>query len=131
MELCQQTCTNLLNLDPENESASIMMADIAFRKVDFDMALFHFTQLLNKQPTNWAALVRLVEIFRRTGNVDGAAPFLEKAEQNCTKKELGIIIYLFMSNSHLRKYIIKNNKNIRPLNKFIVINLSENNSKSN
>ncbi|KAJ8941157.1 hypothetical protein NQ318_004277 [Aromia moschata] len=69
LELCQQTCANILRKDPENETASVMMADIAFRKIDFDMALFHFTQLVTKQPTNWEALIRLIEILRRTGNI--------------------------------------------------------------
>lgn len=33
LDLCQQTCASLLKLDPDNEAASVMMADIAFRKV--------------------------------------------------------------------------------------------------
>lgn len=33
LELCQQTCSALLKTDPENEAASVMMADLAFRKV--------------------------------------------------------------------------------------------------
>ncbi|CAH1154815.1 unnamed protein product, partial [Phaedon cochleariae] len=33
LELCQKTCSTILKIDPENESASVMMADIAFRKV--------------------------------------------------------------------------------------------------
>lgn len=36
LELCQQTCITLLDLDPDNETAAILMADIAFRKVHFD-----------------------------------------------------------------------------------------------
>lgn len=89
LDLCQQTCTNLLNIDPENEAASVMMADIAFRKIDFDMALFHFTQLLSKQPINWTALVRLVEIMRRTGNIENVSQYLQQAEEHCSKKEPG------------------------------------------
>lgn len=57
------------------------MADISFRKVDFDMAVFHFTQLVNKQPTNWVALVRLVEVLRRTGNLGETSQYLKQAEQ--------------------------------------------------
>lgn len=34
LELCQQTCSVLLKTDPENEAASVMMADLAFRKVN-------------------------------------------------------------------------------------------------
>lgn len=33
LELCQQTCSTVLRIDPDNETASVMMADIAFRKV--------------------------------------------------------------------------------------------------
>lgn len=54
------------------------------------MALFHFTQLLSKQPTNWTALVRLVEIMRRTGNIEGVPQYLQQAEQLCNKKEAGL-----------------------------------------
>lgn len=32
-EKCEQTCSILLNADPNNESAAVMMADLAFRKV--------------------------------------------------------------------------------------------------
>nr|CAH7760444.1 unnamed protein product [Callosobruchus chinensis] len=80
MELCQQTCGQILRIDPDNETASVIMADIAFRKIDFDMALFHFTQLVAKQPKNWEALARLIEILRRTGNIDDAPKYLEASE---------------------------------------------------
>lgn len=33
LELCQQTCNTILRIQPDNEAASVMMADIAFRKV--------------------------------------------------------------------------------------------------
>lgn len=33
LELCQQTCNAILRIQPDNEAASVMMADIAFRKV--------------------------------------------------------------------------------------------------
>lgn len=81
MELCQQTCTTLLSLDPDNEEGSVLMADIAFHKMDFDMALFHFTQLVTKQPSNWPALVRLVEVMRRTGNLDDIPQYLEQGQR--------------------------------------------------
>nr|XP_022900469.1 tetratricopeptide repeat protein 21B-like [Onthophagus taurus]XP_022900470.1 tetratricopeptide repeat protein 21B-like [Onthophagus taurus]XP_022900471.1 tetratricopeptide repeat protein 21B-like [Onthophagus taurus] len=81
MELCQQTCNNLLSIDPENEDGTVLMADVAFRKVDFDMAIYHFTQLLSKQPTNWRALVRFIEIMRRTGNLEDVLKYLENAEK--------------------------------------------------
>lgn len=33
MDLCQQTCAQILQVDPQNEAASVMMADLSFRKV--------------------------------------------------------------------------------------------------
>lgn len=56
------------------------------------MAQFHFIQLLSKQPTNWTALVRLVEIMRRTGNLDDVPQYLKQAEQNSVQptREPGI-----------------------------------------
>lgn len=47
------------------------------------MALFHFTQLVTKQPTNWEALIRLIEILRRTGNISDCPDYLKSAEKHC------------------------------------------------
>lgn len=69
LDRCAQNCSILLNADPNNEAASVMMADLAFRKVDFETAAFHFRQLLMRQPTYWTALARLIEVSRRTGFV--------------------------------------------------------------
>ncbi|XP_076249317.1 tetratricopeptide repeat protein 21B [Calliopsis andreniformis] len=80
LDQCAQSCTALLNADPNNEAASIMMADLAFRKVDFETAAFHFRQLLLKQPTYWTALARLIEVSRRTGNMDDLEEWLHRAE---------------------------------------------------
>lgn len=67
LDKCTQYCQILLNADPNNEAACVMMADLAFRKVDFDTAAFHFRQLLLQKPTYWTALARLIEVSRRTG----------------------------------------------------------------
>ncbi|XP_050595800.1 tetratricopeptide repeat protein 21B-like [Bombus affinis] len=80
LDRCAQSCTALLNADPNNEAASIMMADLAFRKVDFDTAAFHFRQLLLKQPTYWTALARLIEVSRRIGDMDDLEEWLHRAE---------------------------------------------------
>ncbi|KAK4881230.1 hypothetical protein RN001_004549 [Aquatica leii] len=85
LELCQQTCAALSKLDPDNEDASVMLADIAFRKIDFTMSSFHFTHLLSKQPTNWKALVRYIEVMRRTGELDEIIPYLQQAELTINK----------------------------------------------
>ena len=44
--------------DKENEEATVMMADLAFRKNDYEAAMFHFQQLLQNKPDYWVALAR-------------------------------------------------------------------------
>ena len=36
----------LLRNDKENEEATVMMADLAFRKNDYEAAMFHFQQVI-------------------------------------------------------------------------------------
>ncbi|XP_059488844.1 tetratricopeptide repeat protein 21B-like isoform X2 [Neocloeon triangulifer] len=79
LALCQATCGQLLRSDPENEAACVMMADISFRKTDFETASVHFQQLLNKQPRYWTALARFIEVMRRAGTLALVLPYLEKA----------------------------------------------------
>ncbi|XP_029176908.1 tetratricopeptide repeat protein 21B-like [Nylanderia fulva] len=80
LDRCAQNCSVLLNADPNNEAASVMMADLAFRKVDFETAAFHFRQLLMRQPTYWTALARLIEVSRRTGAMDDLDEWLQRAQ---------------------------------------------------
>jgi len=58
-------CSSLLK-DSNNDLALLIVADLSFRRCDFVTAKKHFYKLLEKQPTNWAALARLVEVCRRT-----------------------------------------------------------------
>jgi hypothetical protein len=48
--------------DKDNEEATVMMADLAFRKNDYEAAMFHFQQLLQKRPDYWVALARFLHI---------------------------------------------------------------------
>ncbi len=41
-----------------------MMADLAFRKNDYEAAMFHFQQLLQKRPDYWVALARFGTHFQ-------------------------------------------------------------------
>ena len=45
LDQCQYTCMTLLRNDKENEEATVMMADLAFRKNDYESAMFHFQQV--------------------------------------------------------------------------------------
>ncbi|XP_014296947.1 tetratricopeptide repeat protein 21B [Microplitis demolitor] len=80
LDKCALSCSALLNADPNNEAASVMMADLAFRKVDFETAAFHFRQLLLRKPTYWTALARLIEVSRRTGSIEDLNEWIARAE---------------------------------------------------
>ena len=59
-----------------------MMADLAFRKNDYESAMFHFQQLLTAKPDYWVALARLVEVMRRTGHLEDVSSYLQKSEEH-------------------------------------------------
>ncbi|KAM8703193.1 hypothetical protein ACLKA7_007902 [Drosophila subpalustris] len=61
------------------------MADLSFRKMEFESAAYHFSQLLLSQPCNWTALTRLIEVMKRFGTLSESLPFLQRAEQASAK----------------------------------------------
>ena len=81
LDQCQYSCMTLLRNDKDNEEATVMMADLAFRKNDYESAMFHFQQLLTSKPDYWVALARLVEVMRRTGHLEDVNTYLQKSEE--------------------------------------------------
>ena len=49
---CERQCMMLLKSDDENDAATIMLADLKFRKQEYDDATYHFQQLLERKPGN-------------------------------------------------------------------------------
>jgi tetratricopeptide repeat protein 21B len=60
LDQCQYTCMTLLRSDKDNEEATVMMADLAFRKNDYESAMFHFQQLLDKRPGKHGPMTTIV-----------------------------------------------------------------------
>lgn len=81
MQECQNLCALILDNDPNDESAQIMMADLSFRRMDFENAAYHFSQLILNKPTYWTALARLIEVMRRSGCLSDSLNFIERAEE--------------------------------------------------
>ncbi|CAH3021819.1 unnamed protein product [Porites evermanni] len=80
LDACQQQCVQLLKMDSENDDATVMMADLMFRKNEYDSATFHFQQLLERKPGHFSALARLINLLRRAGKLDECSKYLEQAE---------------------------------------------------
>uniref|UniRef100_A0A8C2CP45 Tetratricopeptide repeat domain 21B n=1 Tax=Cyprinus carpio TaxID=7962 RepID=A0A8C2CP45_CYPCA len=85
VEACQQQCSAILKNDPVNESATLMMADLMFRKQDYEQAVFHFQQLLERKPDNYPTLSRLIDLLRRAGKLEEVPRFLEMAEKHSSR----------------------------------------------
>ncbi|XP_028292387.1 tetratricopeptide repeat protein 21B [Gouania willdenowi] len=80
-EACQEQCSVILKTDPFNEEATLMIADIMFRKQEYDKAVFHFEQLLERKPDNYQTLSRLIDLLRRAGKLEEIPRFLDLAEK--------------------------------------------------
>uniref|UniRef100_A0A1A9ZZ57 Tetratricopeptide repeat protein 21B n=1 Tax=Glossina pallidipes TaxID=7398 RepID=A0A1A9ZZ57_GLOPL len=81
MDSCREICLRILQIDNSNEAASVIMADLSFRKMDLENATYHFSQLLLVQPCYWTALARLVEVMRRSGTLLDVVPFLKRSKE--------------------------------------------------
>ncbi|KAG9340863.1 hypothetical protein JZ751_020056 [Albula glossodonta] len=88
VEACQQQCSLLLKSDQVNEAATMMMADLMFRKQDYEQAVFHFQQLLERKPDNYPTLSRLIDLLRRAGKLEEVPRFLEMAEKHSSRAKL-------------------------------------------
>ncbi|EDO49516.1 predicted protein, partial [Nematostella vectensis] len=80
LDACQQQCVQLLKADPDNDAATVMMADLMFRKNEYDSATYHFQQLLERKPGHYTALARLIDLLRRAGKLEECPKYLEQAE---------------------------------------------------
>lgn len=66
-------CTTITRLNPENEEAMVMLADLLFRTSDSASATYHFTLLLERRPNNYTALHRLILLLKRAGKLQARA----------------------------------------------------------
>ncbi len=65
-----------------------MMADLMFRKGEYDQATFHFQQLLERSPDHYEALARLIDLLRRAGKLEEVAHYIEEAEKASSRATL-------------------------------------------
>uniref|UniRef100_A0A4W3HWY6 Tetratricopeptide repeat domain 21A n=1 Tax=Callorhinchus milii TaxID=7868 RepID=A0A4W3HWY6_CALMI len=85
---CEQQCVALLKNVENNYDANMMMADLMFRKQEYQQAIFYYRQMLERSPDNFAVLCKLIELFRKAGKLDKAPEFLELAEKKSTRTAL-------------------------------------------
>jgi tetratricopeptide repeat protein 21B len=66
---CEQFCRKILKLDPSNEDATYMVANLRLMKDETDHAMKSYIELLEKNPNNYNILANLIELLRKAGRI--------------------------------------------------------------
>ncbi|KAM5281394.1 tetratricopeptide repeat protein 21A isoform 2-T2 [Ctenodactylus gundi] len=88
LDLCEQQCAVLLQTDQAHEAASMMMAELMFRKQKYEEAIKLYLQVLEKAPDNFSVLNKLVDLLRRSGKLDEAPTFLQLSKKASSRAPL-------------------------------------------
>lgn len=88
LDLCEQHCDILLQTEKNHEMASVMMADLMFRKQKYEAAINLYHQVLEKAPDNFPVLNKLIDLLRRSGKLEDAPAFFELAKKMSSRVPL-------------------------------------------
>ncbi|XP_074168694.1 tetratricopeptide repeat protein 21A isoform X4 [Rhinolophus sinicus] len=81
LDLCKQHCAILLQTEKNHETASMMMADLMFRKQKYEAAIDLYRQILEKAPDKFPILNKLIDLLRRSGKLEDAPAFFDLAKK--------------------------------------------------
>ncbi|XP_036594734.1 tetratricopeptide repeat protein 21A isoform X2 [Trichosurus vulpecula] len=81
LDACEHHCAILLQSDQSHETASVMMADLMFRKQKYETAINLYRQVLEKAPDNFSVLNKLIDLLRRSGKLEDAPAFFELSKK--------------------------------------------------
>lgn len=85
LDLCEQHCAVLLETEKNQETASVMMADLMFRKQKYEAAINLYHQVLEGAPDNFPVLNKLIDLLRRSGKLEDAPAFFELARKTSSR----------------------------------------------
>ena len=79
-DVCFNMCQKALKVDPGNEQATYMSANLLLMKNETDKAIKTYQDYLNNSPDNFNVLANLIELLRRAGKIDDSQQYIELAE---------------------------------------------------
>ncbi|XP_055270575.1 tetratricopeptide repeat protein 21A isoform X3 [Moschus berezovskii] len=88
LDLCEQHCAILLQTENHHESATVVMADLMFRREKYEAAINLYHQVLEKAPDNFPVLNKLIDLLRRSGKLEDAPAFFELAKKMSSRVPL-------------------------------------------
>ncbi|XP_067824088.1 tetratricopeptide repeat protein 21B-like [Heptranchias perlo] len=84
-DACEHQCIELLKNVESNDDVNMMMADLMFRKQEYEQAIFYYRQLLQGSSDNFLVLSKLIKLFRKTGKLNKAPELLELPEKKSSR----------------------------------------------
>ncbi|CAK7311819.1 Tetratricopeptide repeat protein 21A [Vulpes lagopus] len=88
LDLCEQHCAIILQTEENHESASVMMAELMFRKQKYEAAVNLYQQVLEKAPDNFLILNKLIDLLWRSGRLEDAPAFFDLAKRMSSRLPL-------------------------------------------
>jgi len=73
-------CQKIIQIEPSNEEATYMLANLMLMRDQSDQAIDTYIKLLEKDPDNFRILSNLIILLKRAGKIQDAQKFIEKAE---------------------------------------------------
>ncbi|KFD52697.1 hypothetical protein M513_06353 [Trichuris suis] len=70
LEECHQQCRAVMKIDKNNDEATLLLADLMYQKNEMSTALDLFKSLLERNPNQYHALLRVMEFSLRMGTTD-------------------------------------------------------------
>lgn len=81
IEACDQQYHAALRVDPSSYEVKTLAAELLILKQDNDRATLNFRSIVEANSTNYAALLKLVALLRRSGKLDDVPRFLALADR--------------------------------------------------
>jgi len=96
LDNCEKQLMTLLRVDPNNEEASMLMAELMMMLAaqggrsdggaqEYKDATFYYQSLLDRKPCNYNALAKLIFLLRRAGRLRDAPRYIAAAEKACSR----------------------------------------------
>ncbi|KAK3551904.1 hypothetical protein QTP70_031550 [Hemibagrus guttatus] len=80
LDYCEDHCLKILKLNDNHTSTTMLLADVLFQRNQKEEALKLYTDILNKHPDNFCALVKFLHMLRWVGRLDEVLSFFKNCE---------------------------------------------------
>ncbi|XP_030623493.1 tetratricopeptide repeat protein 21B [Chanos chanos] len=80
LDHCEDQCLKILQTNEKHTAASMLLADVWFRKNQPNEAIRMYSDLMKQFPDNFHSLLKFLNLLRRVGRIDDILPYFEACE---------------------------------------------------